>query len=472
MPLLLRKIKLGIFVIFLFSSGIAYSQEDTLIVRNFLEFQHVGKFQEAMNLADTDFQKKVTPQALAQIWKSLVQQFGEYKGIKQLKAVKKGAFTVLTATVEYDRALVDLQHTLTSENKIAGFFVVKHEAKTASQEPVAPFPYYSENVTFKNDKAGITLAGTLTLPAKEGTFPVVVLISGSGAQNRDEEIFGHKPFLVLSDYLTRNGIAVLRYDDRGTAASGGDFSKATTADFATDVEAAVQYLQSRKEVDPQKIGLIGHSEGGAIAAMVAARNSIVNFIVLLAGPGIPGDKILLSQQRLLGKAAGMPDSILQQASTTNAKLFNIVKSQKNEAVLQSELRTVLSKSGLTDEGIPAGQSKEEFIQKQIASLTSPWLRYFLAYDPAKDLRKVQCPVLALNGEKDLQVPPKENLTAIKRFLAEGGNNRVTTQELKGLNHLFQECTTGLPSEYASIQQTFSPKALKAISDWVLVHVGK
>lgn len=295
----------------------------------------------------------------------------------------------------------------------------------------------------------------------------MVLISGSGPQNRDEEIFGHKPFLVLADYLTRKGIAVLRYDDRGIAASEGDFEEATTADFATDAGAAVYYLQSRPEINKRKIGLIGHSEGGAIAPMVAADNASVGFIVLLAGPGIPGDQLLLIQQELIGKASGVSDSLLNQSAALNEKLFTLVKNTEDESTLQSKLIGFMGASDLTDRGIPPGQSKEAFIQKQVDMLASPWMRYFLKYDPAVNLRKVSCPVLALNGEKDLQVPPRVNLTAIKKYLAEAGNNRVTVYELKGLNHLFQECTTGSPSEYASIQQTFSPEALGTISDWVL-----
>ncbi|MCZ8215835.1 MAG: alpha/beta hydrolase, partial [Cyclobacteriaceae bacterium] len=202
---------------------------------------------------------------------------------------------------------VEYEGTLGSDNIIVGTFKqagqtfpmnlskekVEKEKIVRPQEPAKPYPYYSEDVTFENKSAGISLAGTLTLPKKEGIFPVVILISGSGPQNRDEELMGHKPFLVLSDHLTKNGIAVLRYDDRGTALSKGDFKTATSADFATDVEAAMAYLKTRKEINKKKIGLIGHSEGGLIAPMVASRSKDVSFIVLLAGPGIPGDSILL-----------------------------------------------------------------------------------------------------------------------------------------------------------------------------------
>ncbi|MFA5974433.1 MAG: alpha/beta hydrolase [Lentimicrobiaceae bacterium] len=336
------------------------------------------------------------------------------------------------------------------------------------QEPVKPYPYYSEDVTFKNEKANIKIAGTLTLPAKEGNFPAVVLITGSGPQNRDEELLGHKPFLVISDYLTRNGIAVLRYDDRGIAQSEGDFKTATTADFATDVEAAITYLKTRKEINKKKIGLIGHSEGGIIAPMVASTSKDVSFIVLLAGTGIPGYQLLLLQQELIGRASGVSESDLQKSKEINSAAFNIVVKSTNTETLRNDLTNYLTEKlkESPDNQKPAGMSETDFIKLQVDQITSPWMQYFLKYDPAPALEKVKCPVLALNGEKDLQVPPKENLTAIKAALRKGGNKNVTAIELPNLNHLFQECKTGLLAEYAQIEQTFSPVALEEVTKWI------
>ena len=339
------------------------------------------------------------------------------------------------------------------------------------QEPIKPYPYYSEDITFQNTIENISLAGTLTLPKKDGIFPVVILISGSGPQNRDEEILGHKPFLVIADYLTRNGIAVLRYDDRGVGQSKGDFKTATSADFATDVQSAVDYLKTRNEINKKKIGLVGHSEGGLIAPMVASKSKDVSFIVLLAGPGIQGDKLLLLQQELIARSSGTSEAEINKTILINSKLFEIVNKSENDLklkiALRNELNDLMSKD--TTSKLPNGMTQEEFVSYQVNQISSPWMQYFIKYDPADGLRKITCPVLAVNGEKDLQVPPKENLTAIKNILKNAGNKNVTTMEFPNLNHLFQECQTGLPEEYASIEQTFSPKALEEITKWVLTQ---
>ncbi|QBN18154.1 alpha/beta hydrolase family protein [Flavobacterium nackdongense] len=344
---------------------------------------------------------------------------------------------------------------------------IEKEKIRRPQEPVKHYPYYTEDVSFENKKAGITLAGTLTLPQKEGVYPVVILISGSGPQNRDEELMGHKPFLVIADYLTQNGIAVLRYDDRGTAASKGNFKTATSLDFASDTEAAMAYLKTRKEINPKKIGLIGHSEGGLIAPMIASNNKDVAFIILLAGPGIPGDQLLLMQQNLIGKAAGMSDTELQKSEAINKKAFEIVKHSTSIEPLKIELTQLLSQN-LKDNpnsAIPNGMSADDYVKLQVDQIAYPWMQYFIKYNPAPALEKVKCPVLALNGEKDLQVPPEANLEAIQKALEKGGNKNGSYKVLPNLNHLFQECETGAPSEYAQLEQTFAPKALAEIVDW-------
>ena len=336
------------------------------------------------------------------------------------------------------------------------------------QEPAQPYPYYAEDVTFTNAKAQITLAGTLTLPKKEGKFPIVVLISGSGPQNRDEELFGHKPFLVLADHLTKNGIGVLRFDDRGVEASKGDFRAATSADFATDVEAAVNYLLTRKDVITNKIGLMGHSEGGLIAPMVAAKSKDVAFIVLLAGTGIKGDELLLLQTELIEKASGETAENIKNGQIISKGAFDRATKMTDVQTLKSELELYFQqKLKEYPTAMPKGISEERFIQSQVATLTSPWMRFFLKYDPATALASVKCPVLAINGEKDLQVPAKINLDAIKMNLEKGKNKNVTTKSFPNLNHLFQECTTGAPDEYAKIEQTFAPVALDEITNWLL-----
>ena len=343
---------------------------------------------------------------------------------------------------------------------------IEKELPKRPQEPKKPFAYYTEDVTFKNEKADVILSGTLSLPKKEGVFPVVVLITGSGTQNRDEELLGHKPFLLLSDYFTKNGIAVLRYDDRGIGQSTGDFETATSADFATDVESAIAYLETRKEINKKKIGLVGHSEGGIIAPMVAAKSKDVNFIILLAGTGIQGDKLLLLQDELIARASGASEDEIKKAIEINSKLFDLVNKSTENEKLKADM-TILLKADTAK--LSNEMSQDEFIAEQVNQLASPWMQYFIKYDPAPTLEKVKCAVLAVNGGKDMQVP-KENLTAIENALKKGGNTHVTIREFPELNHLFQECKTGAPSEYAEIEQTFSPIALDQITKWIQSQV--
>jgi len=337
------------------------------------------------------------------------------------------------------------------------------------QEPVKPYPYYEEEVTFTNIKDNVTLAGTLTLPKQGGSnYPVVVLITGSGAQDRNEELLGHKPFLVLADYLTRNGIAVLRYDDRGTGASTGKFNGSTTQNFAADAAAAFAYLKTRKEINPKKIGLLGHSEGGTIAPLVAEANPDVAFIVMLAGTAIAGDELMMLQNYLLGKANGMPEEELTKLGAINRKIYNVIKEPLTKEEMKAKLHTVFVsdlKPLFMSKGIPEDEVMQ-YIDLQISELSSNWYANFIKYDPAPALKKVKCPLLALNGSTDLQVAPKANLDAVKRAAQKSGNKKVTTKELPGLNHLFQASATGTPAEYGEIEETINPAALTEILTWI------
>jgi pimeloyl-ACP methyl ester carboxylesterase len=339
------------------------------------------------------------------------------------------------------------------------------------QTPVKPYPYTEEDVRFENKGAGVTLAGTLTLPPGKGTFPVVVLITGSGPQDRNETLMGHKSFLVIADALTRRGIAVLRYDDRGTAQSTGDFSKGTSADFATDVEAAVAYLKTRKEINTRRMGLIGHSEGGLIAPMVAARNKDIRFIVLLAGPGVRGEEIILSQQQLIMQASAW-NKVTQDLLEVNRGAMDIVVGDtlrlEHLDTLKKQLAVYFEQKLTQFPELKA--SGPQGTKGAIDGITTPWMAYFLAYDPAPALEQLHCPVLAMAGSKDLQVSPEENLVAIGRASEKGGNKRLEVKEFPDLNHLFQECKTGLPSEYGTIEQTFSPAALEYLGNWVVKQV--
>nr|WP_295922656.1 alpha/beta hydrolase [uncultured Dyadobacter sp.] len=337
------------------------------------------------------------------------------------------------------------------------------------QEPSKPYPYYSEDIAFTNSKTGDLLAGTLTLPGKVGMYPAVVLITGSGPQNRDEEVSGgHKPFLVLADHLTKQGIAVLRFDDRGVGKSTGDFATASSMDFADDVESAVEYLKTRKEIQRSKIGLIGHSEGGTIAPIVASRSKDIDFITLLAAPGIRGDSIMLIQIGLIAKTLGLSESEIALAKTISREAYEIVRNTENDNERNAKLATLAENAfqSFPKKLMPPNITKEQFVSQQVAAVTTPWWIFFLRHNPASSLAKVTCPVLALNGERDMQVTPKENLTAIGNSL-KNVNKRVTTKELPGLNHFFQECEECSPQEYAKLKQTFSPTALMEISTWIL-----
>jgi uncharacterized protein len=289
---------------------------------------------------------------------------------------------------------------------------------------------------------------------------------------RDEEISGHKPFLIIADHLTTNGVAVLRYDDRGVGKSTGDFKEATTVDFATDVASAVAYLKTRPEIKRAKIGLIGHSEGGIVAPMVASSSEDVSFIVLLASPGIEIKKLMMMQYELIPRAFGASDSSVKKSLAFGEKAFQMISTYGDRQTLKADLAELIEENynDIPAPLRPPKMTREQVVAMQSDMMSSPCCQNILVYDPAATLEKVSCPVLALNGAKDFQVPPKENLTGIGDALKKGGNTKVTIKELPNLNHLFQECETGSLSEYGTIEQTFSPMALKEMSDWILGQV--
>jgi pimeloyl-ACP methyl ester carboxylesterase len=338
------------------------------------------------------------------------------------------------------------------------------------QEPVKPYPYYEENVKFNNTDAGVTLSGTFTRPTQKGEYPVVILISGSGRHDRDGSAMTHKPFLVLSDYLTRQAIAVLRYDDRGFGESTGDFSKATTADFAQDVLSAVRYLKSRKDIDIKQIGLIGHSEGGIIAPLAANQTSDISFMVSLAGTGIPGSEVSVMQSKSLRPFPVPDEEAFEENVRKSIKIASSDKgiSQKRKELLahnEAYLVPILKSLGAPDENI------SKFIKNETESVLKPWNTYFFNYNPADEFEKLRIPVLSLNGSKDTQVDATVNQNAIRQALIKGNNKDYKVVELENLNHLFQECETGKIDEYGKIEQTFSPIALNEILNWILEHLN-
>jgi pimeloyl-ACP methyl ester carboxylesterase len=356
--------------------------------------------------------------------------------------------------------------------------LLKHVEKESElirpQEPRKPYPYKEEEVTYENKKAGIKLAGTLTYPPTEGPFPAVILITGSGLQDRNETVMGHRPFLVISDYLTRRGIAVLRVDDRGVGGSTGNIIESTSLDFVGDVLAGIEFLKKHGKINPKKIGLIGHSEGGVIAPMVAAQSGDVSLIVLLAGTGLTGEEILYLQGALILRANGSSEEVIKRERELQERVFKLIKEGGSNDQIEAKLRKLYAEeiAKLSEEEKKQEELSEAQIQTQLKQVLSPWFRYFLTYDPKPTLEKVKCPVLALVGEKDLQVPPKQNLKAIEDALKKGGNKNFTVEELPGLNHLFQHASTGSPGEYTKIEETFSEDALKIIGDWILEQTKK
>lgn len=343
------------------------------------------------------------------------------------------------------------------------------------QEPSPPFVYKSSDVTFRNEKSGNTLAGTLTIPPEKGPHPAVVLLSGSGPQDRDSTVFAHKPFLVLADHLTRRGIAVLRYDDRGVGGStfpeGQKMGDSTTVDFADDAIAAVAFLKRHPDVDPMQIGLIGHSEGGAVAPIAASRSEDVRFIVLLAGTAVPGREIMAVQHMKIAEAEGVTGEALGKASEAHRAVMDLVA----RGALRDELRPAIRVLIEAQMGGGAQASEDQMnamLDSQADFMTSKWFRTFATLDPREYLKQVKRPVLALNGGKDLQVIPSQNLPEIEKSLREAGNEDFTIKEMPGLNHLFQTAPTGSPNEYAQIEETFAPAALEEVSAWLLEKSGK
>jgi hypothetical protein len=324
------------------------------------------------------------------------------------------------------------------------------------QHPEPPYPYVEEDVTFQNDSAGLTLAGTLTRPEGEGPHPAVVLLSGSGPQNRNSEVANHKLFHVLADHLTRQGLAVLRYDERGVGESEGTFDDATSEDFADDAAAAVRFLHEHTAIDANEVGLLGISEGGYVAPMVHTQREPVDFLVLMAGPSVPGHEILVKQWAKIAAAQGASSSAIDSVKQVQRRVVEVLRTASDSATIADRLRPMLAKQGANDEQI----------QSQLAQVTTPWFRFFVRYDPAPTLRQVDVPVLALYGSKDLQVPPSQNAEPMRSALADSPSDDVTVRVLDGLNHLFQPAETGRPSRYAQIDTTMAPQALETVSTWI------
>ncbi|MBV8781828.1 MAG: alpha/beta fold hydrolase [Phycisphaerae bacterium] len=329
-------------------------------------------------------------------------------------------------------------------------------------------PYRDEQVGFEN--GAVHLAGTLTIPTGNGPFPAVIFITGSGPQNRDEELFGHKPFLVIADDLTRGGFATLRADDRGVGGStGGPVSNFTTAELATDAQAALAFLKTRPEIAADRIGLLGHSEGAIIAPLIASQRKDIAFVIMLAGSGVPGDQILRKQSELLAQSRGeSADDISRQSAAFQQAMKSIESNAPLTATHDAVRNLILTQLASVSTTQPGDGDASIELQTLAAmnQMTSPWFRFFLTYDPRPALRKLSVPVLVLAGDKDRQADPDQNLPEITKALAESGDKDVTIQKLPGLNHLFQTADTGSVQEYPLIQETISQSALTVIRQWL------
>ena len=323
-------------------------------------------------------------------------------------------------------------------------------------------PYVQRNVRFDNAAAHVRLAGTLSMPRGEGPFPAVVLISGTGHNTRDEDVFGHEVFLVLADALNRNGFAVLRYDKRGVGGSSGNYDAATTADFASDAEAAVAWLRAQSQIDAKRVGVLGHSEGGIIAPAVAAADKGVAFVVMIAGPCIRGDRLFVLQSAMTAKLYGAPSDYIARRKAFDQRLYRAVLAAPSDSAAFERAKVLVAR-GAADRIVDANEA-----ETLARDATTPWERHFLAYDPAPTLARLTVPVLVLNGSLDVQVPAKEDLRAARQALQH--NPDATVMELPGMNHLLQDARTGAPDEYNDIEETMSPTALKIITDWLRVNV--
>lgn len=329
------------------------------------------------------------------------------------------------------------------------------------QEPLPPYPYEAQEVIYANPTAQCQLAGTLTLPRRPRPCPAALLISGGGAQNRDGMILGHRPFLVLADCLSRRGIAVLRVDDRGVSASTGDRSQATSEDYARDALAGVSFLKGRDEINPHLIGLIGHSEGGIIAALAAAQSQDIAFVVMMGSPGLPGREYLLQYEESTRQAFGQSEENIATSRALQDRILTTLEAEEDQTIARVKIRKFLE--GL-DPPVP-----ERRLEATLKRFLSPWYRFLVRHNNGATLREVKCPVLAMFGEKDIQVPPHRNLEAVEQALKRGCNKDYRVVELPGLNHLFQTAQTGAPSEYAEIEETLSPLALELIAGWIREH---
>lgn len=380
------------------------------------------------------------------------------------------AFRVSELELAYSGAWSDAQRAWTGTLRFQGEHALAFTRATAADlAPVsqrrpqeeaiaaAPLPYAEHEVAFDSPAAGVRLAGALTVPRGKGPFPAVVLISGTGPNDRDEDVDGHKVLRVVADSLTRAGFAVLRYDKRGVGGSTGVYPTATTADFAADAAGALRFLKVDGRIDPARIGLLGHSEGGLIAPMVAAEDASVAFVILVAAPGVRGDRLFVSQAAATSKLYGVPGDYIARRKAFDEALYAAILAAPSDEAAQARV-AALAETGVAQKIVDPSEARA-----LPAGKAGRWARAFLAHDPAPVLAQLKMPILALGGSLDAQVPADENLAAIGAALK--ANDKASVRKLGGLNHLLQTARTGAPNEYAEIEETVAPSALQVIAEW-------
>lgn len=434
-----------------------------------------GEHAKVRALFDDAMSKAIPSDALLDAtWQAIETQFGQFQMQLETSVTQQDGYTIVLVTSAFEQSPMDVRLVFDGADRLAGLQVVPSQSIAAygerPQTPKPPFPYAEEEVSYKNSVGGFEIGGTLTLPQGPGPHPAVLLITGSGPQDRDETLFGHKPFAVIADRLTREGIAVLRVDDRGVGKTGGDPATSTVEDHATDVEAGLAFLATRPEIDAKRLGLIGHSEGGVIAPVVAARSNEVAFIVSLAGPGVSGAALNPMQVRALLEAGGGPPEVIEKIVAGQTELMALlVADAPEEQLVEAVKKLALVAVELTPGAKPDDLDAAKTAAQQMVPLLSPWFRSWAKLDPAVHLAKLEIPVLVMIGDKDLQVPADQNLAAIDAALT--GKPKVRTEKLAGLNHLFQTAKTGAVEEYVTLSETFAPAALDMLAQWV-VEVSK
>lgn len=450
------------------SALLAAGNKNVKTARQVIELLNKGEYKSIISRFDSAMTKAAPEPRLKAIWNTLTGETGKLQKELGNTVSHYDSYEIVVVTCRFEKMDMDVKLVFDKNDRIAGLFFSRakksdDQSGISSESRGKSKPYISKDVTFTNKKAGVTLAGTLTLPKSGGKVPAVLLISGSGPNTRNETVAGHKIFEVIADYLTRHGIAVLRYDKRGVGKSTGNYAAATMKDFASDALAGFNFLRSVKRVNPDEVGLIGHSEGGEIAPIVADRSHHVAFIVMMAGPGVKGYRIILTQIALIDRTTGVGQKSIDSSLALERELLRIVMTEKDSVKAAADLTSILEKRNHE----PAAAAKIS-----VGDLLSPWYREFISYNPVPALEKVKCPVLALWGSKDLQVPPSESLPAVRNALRRGGNKNFKVMELKGLNHLFQEAKTGSPLEYGMIKEAISPRALEIVTNWILKETAR